>query len=169
VPPCRRGIAIATDLLVNCLRSILIRRLAEQGSYIFSWTKVVREASRRGLLPPDAERVVLSARRLKNEYRRFHRAHAELALVEQLADITRASIGYSRAVPHVRFSTAPTINKAAENLRDYSYKQLRAWELLCAEYPGDPSLAPFEKWAQQPNYFCSIPACQRPLAGNFCY
>lgn len=169
LPSCSRGVTIATDLLVNCLRSILIRRLAEQGSYIFSWTKLIRAASHRGLLPPDTERLVLVARRLKNEYRRFHRTHSELSLVEELAVITRAAVGDAGAIPRLRFSTARAIDNLAESLPDYSYKQLRAWEFLCAEYPDDSSLGQFEEWAMQPHYFCSLSACQRHSSHNFCY
>ena len=105
VPSCRRGVAIAADLLVNSLRSILIRRLAEHGSYIFSWRTVIREASKRGLLPSGAGRVVLHARRLKNEYRRSGYANVELTLVEQLADVVRAAVGHSDAVPRCVFQT----------------------------------------------------------------
>jgi hypothetical protein len=169
VPSCRRGIAVAMDLLVSCLRSILIRRLAERGSYIFSWAKLIREASRCGLLPPDVGGVVLYGRQVKNNYRRFGRANAELSQVQQLIHITRAAVGSARAIPSVRFSNRAGISKIAENLRDYSYKQLRAWEFLCAECPRDPSLAQFERWARQPNYFCSMPAFQRSRTHNLLY
>ena len=169
LPASQRGVTIAADLMVTSLRSILIRRLAQNGLYVFAWQAVVSEASRCGLIPTYAKRLILDARRIKNEYRRFRYTRASLSLVQDLLGVTRTAIGSSRLMPRARLAAGATKSRVPERLTDYSYKQLRAWEFLCADYPGDPALVQFEEWSKQPNYFCSLPMTERGESNNFSY
>lgn len=154
-PLCSRGLTIGVDILVNCLRSILIRKLAKEGLYIFSWRGVLAHSSNLGFLPRDAERVVLYARMIKNQYRRSGQMTGELRLLESLAEIVRVTTGDGDRVPRIQFSSRRNNGRLPERLPDHSYKQLRALEFLCAQYPSDPSLAPLERFFKEPNSFCS--------------
>ena len=169
LPACQRGVTIATDLAVTGLRSILIRRLAQDGLYVFAWQTVLSEASRRGLIPAYAKRLVLDGRVIKNEYRRFGQARASLSVVQELLSVTRTATSCSCTMPRVRLAAGVTKSRVAERLSDYSYKQLRAWEFVCAEYPRDPALTEFERWSKQPNYFCSPALTQGRGSANFSY
>ncbi len=167
-PRCNRGLTIAVDILVNALRSILIRRLAEEGRYIFSWRRILAESSELGFFPSKAQRPILAARMIKNQYRQSGQTNAELQLIESLTEVLRAASGCAECTPRMQFTDRRASTRLTERFPDHSYKQLRSFEFLCAQYPRDPGLAQFEASIKEPNYFCG--ATRRNIdVPNFAY
>jgi hypothetical protein len=145
----RAGLVVAVDLTICALRSVLIRRLAEQGEYIFSWTKLAERARSAGLIHPRGPALIQAARRVKNLYRSRNHVAVPHAFVSALIEAARPALGYIHfrvggVVPYDLPSRCP----------ERSYKQLRAMELVRAAYPADQSIETWSSWIADPRSFC---------------
>lgn len=152
VPKTTQGVLAAIDILVSSCRNILIRRLAQSGCYVFSWQSILLEAVRRGFLFAHDMPVILRARIIKNDYRQGNYPRVPVEFVGRLIEASGRACGTS--IPF-QFSSVTKINRLVSRLPDATYKQLRALELLCAHYPGDPALSELRSVVMSPSYFCA--------------
>ena len=96
--------------------------------------------------------LFLTARHLKNRYRQGDMPHVSLSYLERLMDGAQRAFGIVRGF---RFAGRTAIRSLPERFYDGTYKQLRALELMCAEYGFDGSLSTLLAWIRQPSYFCA--------------
>ena len=153
VPNNMYGNCVVNDILICSIRNVLIRRLANDGCYAFSWRDIMKEALDRGWLGPDDIKPLLLARRFKNAYRNRMLPNIANALIEHLESISRSMIDpvrtISRKVQKPRVSIADTYS-------DGSYSQLRAIELLCAHYQFSSSVKRLRLATSDPSYFAAV-------------
>jgi hypothetical protein len=152
IPKSNAGLSATLDIVISSVRNILIRKLASMGNYVFSWGGVLGTAVRRGLIKPEDIPVFLIARDMKNIYRQGIILNLSLTYIERLMEGAERAFGNSTKY---RFAPRKYIQELPERYRDGTYKQLRALELLCAEYSFDLSLKLFLQWVREPSYFCA--------------
>jgi hypothetical protein len=150
VPKTQAGLVIVVDIVITSVRNILIRRLAGAGEYVFSWGALLGTAVRRKLIKAVDVEGFLMARMLKNEYRQGRICNISVTFVDRLMEGAKAVFGRRQ---FYRFARRKNINLLPEKCVDGTYKQLRALELLCAQYNFDPSLKVFLDWVREPSYF----------------
>ncbi len=152
IPQSNFGVAAIVDILISSVRNILIRRLAGQGEYVFSWGKIFAAAHERKLIKYEDIQVFFTARYLKNRYRQNSVPHVPLSYLDCLL---RASARACGATLKPRFVHRSELRSLPEKFADGTYKQLRALELMCAEYTFHGALAPLMSLVRQPAYFCA--------------
>jgi hypothetical protein len=146
------GLNTATDIVICSIRNILIRRLAQIGRYVFSWENIFLTAVDLGLITNRDVEVFLIARRIKNLYRK---GHFTLLKEEFINALMEAAYKVFLMNNVLHFNVRPNISHLPEKCYDGSYKQLRAIELMCAEYEFEPALKQYKSWISNPSYFCN--------------
>ncbi len=146
------GTAVAIDIIISSVRSILIRKLAALGTYVFSWVGVLETAACFGQTRANDMQTFLFARRVKNMYRKGHPLQVGEPFLDDLSEAAAPVFGMGN---FVFFGSRQSIRTLPERFPDGSYKQLRAIELLCAEYSFEPALARYREWTKEPSYFCA--------------
>lgn len=152
VPQTTAGIAAAIDILISSVRNILIRRLACDGEYVFSWRQVFAEASKRQMIKGEDVQLLMTARHLKNRYRQGYISKLSLSYLEALFEASNRACG---VILKPRFARRIDLRSLPEKYDDGTYKQLRALELMCAEYSFDKALNPLLNFIRHPAYFCA--------------
>jgi hypothetical protein len=160
IPVSHFGFLVTVDILISSVRNILIRKLARYGMYIYSWNEIFQAAQKHGMIKVDDISVFLRARHLKNLYRQGDRQRVTLSFLERLLDGAERACGASL---RFGFPGREEIRSLPERFDDGTYKQLRALELMCAEYSFDASLGVQLAWIRQPSYFCAN-GSNKPLA-----
>lgn len=153
VPNNMYGNCVVNDILICSIRNVLIRKLANDGCYAFSWRDIMEEALNRGWLGPEDIEPLLLARRFKNAYRNQMLPNISDALIERLESISRSMIDPMRTIS--RKGRRPRVT-TADSYRDGSYSQLRAIELLCAHYQFDSSVHRLRLATSDPSYFAAV-------------
>lgn len=151
-PKSLEGIAVIVDILISSVRNILIRRLACMGEYVFSWGSIFAAAAKREIIKTEDVGLLLMARHIKNRYRQGHISNLSLSYLDALLEASGRACGVSLKA---QFATRAALRSFPEKYADNSYKQLRAIELMCAEYGFDRALDPLLNLVQQPAYFCA--------------
>jgi predicted nucleotidyltransferase len=146
------GIAVIVDILISSIRNILIRRLASQGCYVFSWSKIFEEAKKRNMIKEEDIRIFLIARQLKNKYRQGVVMRISRNYLRHLIDGAQRALTVS---VKTRFASHKAIRSLPERYNDNTYKQLRSIELVCAEYGFHESLGALRSIVRKPAYFCA--------------
>lgn len=153
IPETEKGITTAIDILICSVRNILIRRLANQGSYVFSWSRIFNEAKCRGIITGEDISVFICARKIKNSHREGKNLSVSKEFLEWLRKSAIRACGVK--IP-VDFATHKSKQiHLPDKFDDGTYKQLRALELMCATFHNDASLIPFLNAIKNPSYFCS--------------
>ncbi|MCI0427901.1 MAG: hypothetical protein L0Z46_07805 [Nitrospiraceae bacterium] len=150
VPKSPAGLATVVDIVITSIRNIVIRRLAAAGQYVFSWAGVLHTAAKGGQVRAEDVPFFLEARKMKNEYRMGRIRNVSETYVDRLIEGASGVLGGRNKC---RFAEHKSILGLPERFADGSYKQLRAVDLLCAEYDFDGSLKSFMDWVRQPSYF----------------
>ncbi|CAK8717009.1 hypothetical protein GCAAIG_06420 [Candidatus Electronema halotolerans] len=166
IPQTSAGIAVAIDILISSVRNILIRRLACDGKYVFAWGKVFVEANKRQMIKKEDIHLFMTSRCLKNKYRQGFIQNLPLSYLEALLEASNRACG---VMLRPNFAYRAALRSLPEKYLDGTYKQLRALELMCAEYLFDKSLDPLMSIVRTPAYFCvngpakSIRRCQKAV------
>ncbi len=151
-PATPAGVAAIVDILISSVRNILIRRLACSGKYVFSWRNVLAAAEKRDIIKAEDVRLLLMARHFKNCYRQGIVASLPMTYLDALLEASSRACG----IPlRLQFATRAELRLLPEKYGDRSYKQLRAVELMCAEYYFDSALKPLMTFVRRPAYFCA--------------
>ena len=150
IPHTNAGCAAAVDILISSVRNILIRKLANHGEYVFSWEQILRAARRHGMIGSDDAPVFLAARHRKNLYRQGILPRTELGYLERLVE---GADKVFESHTGCRFARRPVLRALPDRCGEGTYKQLRALELVCAEYEFDHSLGRLIAMVRQPSYF----------------
>jgi len=145
--------AVINDILICSIRNVLIRKLANEGVYLFSWKDVIRESVTRGFIKHNEIAALLLARRLKNIYRNGAKPIINDQLIGALESISRNVIDKSRKI---RFGKHREIISLPDDQDTGSYAQLRAIELVCSYYSFDKSMNKYIQAIKDPNYFCNL-------------
>ena len=146
------GLSVAVDIIFTALRSVLIRELAGEGFYLFSWTDILEKAELMGWIIPSDKSLFLRARRLKNSYRRGQNPRIDGVFFNLFS---QAALRALRTKRQPQWADRGVIYKLPDRFPDNSYKQLRALELLCGEFNCDDSIGHIRQWVKEPSYFCS--------------
>lgn len=143
------------DLLIISIRNILIRRLAEQGEYVFGWENIFIKAIKHGLITNNDACYLKISRQLKNAYRESLFYAIDNSFIATLLEI-------SSKVFKVKIKLGKENKKEILGFPDYykdgTYMQLRALELMCSYYSFDKSLASYIELVKNPSYSCSTNA-----------
>lgn len=151
-PQSNEGVIVAVDILISSVRNILIRRLANQGEYVFSWRKIFITACRRGMIKKEDVLLFIKARQLKNQYRLGKIPQVSLNYFESLLIAATRACG---SALRQQFTYRAKLRSLPEQFVDGTYKQLRAIELMCAEYSFHQSTDTLLALVRQPAYFCA--------------
>lgn len=152
IPQSAEGVVVAVDILISSVRNVLIRRLASCGEYVFSWSQVFDEAEKRCMIQRTDIPLFLAARHIKNRYRQGSIPALPVSYLEALLKASNRACGVTLKP---RFASRVELRSLPEKYADGSYKQLRAMELMCAEYFFDKALDPLLSFVRQPAYFCA--------------
>lgn len=144
---------VINDILICSIRNILIRKLANQGIYVFSWKAVFRESLKRQFIKKSCVPDLLRARRYKNMYRRGLLPNISDSFIRNIEEISQEVIDPRRKI---RIGSHKEIIMLPEKYNDGSYAQLRAIELLCSYYDFDKSMERYRSITTDPSYFCSV-------------
>lgn len=153
VPVTVESKATINDILVCSIRNVLIRKLANEGIYVFSWSRVLRESEVRGFINRNDVNVLYMARHFKNMYRGGVFPIINGHLIEALEFITQKVIDDKRKIKAGRHKD---ITSLPDKQIEGSYAQLRSIELLCSHYNFDKSMAKYVIATKDPSYFCSL-------------
>lgn len=151
VPETIMGIQALSDILISSVRNVLIRKLAGYGIYVFSWDLVFKRSSEFGFLNTDDIPVFREARLYKNHYRKGEVFEISRSFIALLVAAASRAIG---TTINVRHKTRRDIDRISSQFSQYSYKQLRSLELLCAAYSQDQGLSAIRSWVKDPACFC---------------
>jgi hypothetical protein len=152
VPKSSAGLLIVIDIIISSVRNIAIRKLANEGRYIFSWAGILLAAAQRDEIKVEDVPLFLEARSIKNQYRSGFLPSITEKYVNGLGQAAAKILGSKKLY---RFGHHRSIAELPTRYQDGTYKQLRAVELLCGEYNFDRSLRPFMTWVKDPSYFCA--------------
>jgi len=152
IPNSMLGLSAAIDIIFTALRSILIRELASNGLFLFSWKQILEKAELLGWITAREKFLFLQARKLKNAYRRGEKPQIQHDFFNCFSEAAFKTLRISRKT---MLADRKAIFGLADHFLDRSYKQLRAIELLCAEYEFDNSLSHFGELVKNPTQFCS--------------
>lgn len=145
------GVLAAIDISITSIRNILIRKLANQGMYLFSWIEILIKSIELNMLTKAEANCILAGRKLKKTYRNDIYFTPSEEIIENINSVlSRFDQGRK-----IAFSTHKKIINQPEKFTNGSYAQLRAIELLCAEYKFSSDLKQLRSLTQQPAYFCS--------------
>jgi hypothetical protein len=152
VPCTQEGCLAAVDIVACSVRNILVRRLAGQGEYVFSWPALIRAGTKHNLVGAHARRVLAWARHVKN----LRRAGSSIPVgPEQVEELL---FTFRKLLEGARFGLARShveIERAALMFDEWSYGRLRGYELLAATNQKDPSLQRLKQVTTSPSYFLS--------------
>jgi hypothetical protein len=152
VPETCEGMTAAVDIIACSIRNILIRRLAAKGLFYFAWAEVLSHSSKVVSLPSGAWSAMAWARQCKNLHRSGRTFDIEARKLVELSEIFREVLGGEL----VRFSNrAARVERMVETFADYSYGQLRGYEMVVAHRPFDPAFLQMRPLLRKPSYFCS--------------
>jgi hypothetical protein len=145
--------AAINDILVCSLRNVLIRKIANEGLFVFSWTSVLSEGTKMGFINENDSTILRLARRYKNIYRQGLIPKIRKGFINLLEEITQKVIDTKRKI---KFGTHKQITSLPEQLNDGTYSQLRAIELLCSHYGFDKNMKKYSELVKDPTYFCNF-------------
>jgi predicted nucleotidyltransferase len=152
IPRSKLGLSVAVDIIISSVRNILIKKLASEGFYVFAWEQIFQVAEFLGLIQSRDTFLFLTARRIKNLYRKEIPVKVEEPFVIELLEATTRIFNLSNLF---HYNQKSVIRALPERYRNGSYKQLRAIELMCAEYRFEPGLKNYRQWISDSNYFCN--------------
>ena len=152
IPCTKSSISTINDIVVCSIRNVLIRKLAMQGFFSFSWQDVLSDSEKLGMLNKDESDFILRSRKLKNLYRSGVRMKLSSGYLNSLGYLVRKVIDDKRLF---RIGRHKDILSLPEKEKDCSYSQLRAIELLCAYYDFDASMEKYSALSKKPSYFIS--------------
>lgn len=153
LPSNNHGLVVANDIIITSIRNILIRKLAEYGLYIFSWEHVFNKSADFGLIRKEHIPVLLCSRVIKNAYRTGFIPRIDKGLFDKIVVISSHVFGKNG---NVRFAGRREVFTLPAKCEERSYKQLRALELMCAEYQFHGSLDIYRESICNPSYFCAM-------------
>jgi len=152
IPKSMLGRSVAIDIIFTALRSVLIRELASDGLFLFSWKQILQKAELLGWISTREKFLFFQARKLKNAYRRGEKPHIQSDFFNRFSEAAFKTVRVGRRTV---LADRRALFGLPDHFLDRSYKQLRAIELLCAEYEFDNSISHFREWVKNPTWFCS--------------
>lgn len=150
VPKTHEGLLVAADMVTISIRNILIRQLASEGEYIFSWQGISNEAIRLNLIDINDQSILIHARKIKNLYRQGYKLKISIFFVERLLVILNK---ISKKQISLSFDDKRNIVKLPETFNEGTYQQLRSIELLCVCYGFSNSPSRLLEEIKDPNTF----------------
>lgn len=152
-PSTQEASSVINDILICSIRNVLIRKIANEGIYVFSWKDVIRESVLRGYIKNTEIGALLLSRRLKNIYRNGANPIFQGQLLEILESIARKIIDKRRKIKR---GTNREITSLPDTQESGSYAQLRAIELLCSHYCFPKTMNKYIQATKDPSYFCNL-------------
>lgn len=144
------GPMLAADLIATLFRSVVIRKLANEGEYVFSWKGVMAGASRFLGVSSRSARCFRYLRYVKNAYR----SGRILRVDSEAIDVGSALLGeIGKIRTKTRFMKRRDIERFSLSFPSNSYRELRALELVCGAYGMDCGLSDVVHYVRNPSYF----------------
>jgi len=151
-PKTIHSLNFVNDLLIISIRNILIRKIAEQGQYVFGWDQIFKTSVRLGFLKERDIEVLKISKKLKNAYRSNVYLNISGSFIDEVLNIGSYILNQKLKIGR---ENEKQVLKSPETYQENSYKQLRALEFLCSHYSFDKSLSGYIKLIKKPNYTCS--------------
>lgn len=153
IPSTIESIATVNDIIICSLRNVLIRKLANAGTFVFSWNEVIAQSLTRNLINEADAIVMRKARIYKNGYRLGVIPKLHDSFVEALEKLTQKVIDKKRKI---KFGNHKEVMASPERENEGSYSQLRAIELLCSHYRFHASMKKYTDLVKDPAYFSAV-------------
>lgn len=153
IPSTMESIAAVNDIIICSLRNVLIRKLANDGVFVFSWKDVIAESVARNLINEADSILMRKARVCKNSYRLGIIPKLHDTFIESLEKLTKKVIDKKRKI---KFGSHKDILASPEREKEGSYSQLRAIELLCSHYRFHESMGKYTELVKDPAYFAAL-------------
>ncbi|EKA1198252.1 hypothetical protein OJ430_003695, partial [Salmonella enterica] len=151
LPENKFSLLFVNDLLITSIRNISIRKFAAQGIYVFDWEGIFNQLYNHGWINKGEVKVLLCARKLKNAYRLKMYYDIEFSFISTLMKIAKKIIKF-----HCRLkfcNRKSTILGLPEKFQERSYKQLRAYEVVCSFYQFRDDVSDIASMVSNPSYF----------------
>lgn len=153
VPSTIESMAAVNDIIICSLRNILIRKLANSGFFVFSWKDIIFESRKRKLISENDATVMYQARMYKNGYRLGLIPKVNERFLELLEEIMQKVIDRKR---RIKLGSHKEVLASPEKVKEGSYSQLRAIELLCSHYRFHESMKKYSSLVKDPAYFSAF-------------
>lgn len=153
IPSTIEALATVNDIVICSLRNILIRKLANNGLFVFSWRDVLAQSKRHNFINDVDEKIMRQARIYKNRYRLGFTPKLEWSFFEHLERITKKIMDKNRKF---KFGSHKDVLASPEKAIEGSYSQLRAIELLCSHYHFHKSMRKYSVLVKDPAYFSTF-------------
>ena len=153
IPSTIESIATVNDIVVCSARNVLIRKLANRGVFVFSWSDVISQSIRYKFINKNDALLIRQARRHKNSYRMGFMPKLNVTFLDDLENLTRKVIDKRRGFA---FGSHKKILAAPEREKEGSYSQLRAVELLCSHYHFNAQIKKYAALVKDPAYFSAL-------------
>ena len=150
IPSTIEAVATVNDIIVCSTRNILIRKLANRGVFVFSWSDVISQSIRYNFIDQNDALLIRQARRIKNSYRMGVMPRLSATYLNDLEKLSQRVIDRRR---NFLFGSHKRILSSPEHEKEGSYSQLRAIELLCAYYHFNAQMKKYAVIVQDPAYF----------------
>lgn len=153
LPMNKYSLLFANDLIITTIRNVSIRMLAGDGKYIFSWEEIFNNLHNRCLINSYDVKLLLLSRRIKNAYRTKIFYDIDVPFVMALNGILLKILG-SRVI--IGFcSNKKYILSLPDRFIERSYKQLRAYEIICSFYQYSNDIREMANLVSKPSYFAN--------------
>lgn len=139
------------DLLITSIRNISIRIFASRGIYVFAWEEIFKKLHEHGFISENNINALLLSRKIKNAYRLRMFYKLEFSFVCCLIDIAKKIIKF-----HCRLTFCnrkSVILSLPDKFPERSYKQLRAYEIICSYYSFRSEVNNIADMVSNPCYF----------------
>lgn len=151
LPGNKFSLLFANDLLITSIRNISIRKFAAQGIYVFAWEEIFKQLYYHGWINQAEIRMLLLSRKLKNAYRLKMYYDVEFSHISALIDILKKITKFDS---RLRFcNRKSTILGLPDKFSERSYKQLRAYEVVCSFYHFRADITHVANMVANPSYF----------------
>lgn len=151
LPENKYSLLFVNDLLITSIRNISIRRFAAEGVYIFAWEEIFKWLCLHGLINKKEVRILLYSRKLKNAYRLKMYYEVELSFINALIEIAKKIIKFNGRLRFCNHKS--TILSLPDKFQERSYKQLRAYEVVCSFYQFRKDIMDIANMVSNPSYF----------------
>ncbi|EOK6217917.1 TPA: hypothetical protein ORR83_002875 [Escherichia coli] len=151
LPENKYSLLFVNDLLITSIRNISIRRFAAEGVYIFAWEEIFKWLCLHGLINKKEVRILLYSRKLKNAYRLKMYYKVELSFINALIEIAKKIIKFNGRLRFCNHKS--TILSLPDKFQERSYKQLRAYEVVCSFYQFRKDIMDIASMVSNPSYF----------------
>jgi hypothetical protein len=153
LPENKFSLLFVNDLLITSIRNIAIRKFAADGVYVFAWEEIFKQLYSVGRINMNDIKILLFSRKLKNAYRNrmYYSVHFEF--IYKLFEIAKKIINFNGKI---NFCNRKSIVLGLpDKLPERSYKQLRAYEIVCSFYQYNSDVRNLASMVSKPSYFSS--------------